>query len=361
MELRLGHRRGRAARTAPGSGSASFDGRWLRVLANIVLSRVALTRASTRRAHDGHRPGHRRIGFVGSHVVPALIAGGHRVLALVRAEAPGQRCEAATAARPASLETRIGDVNSRPRSRPRDGRRRRRRPPRRPAPRLDGGRACTGSTSRAPATWSRRRDGRDPAVRPPGRAGGRRRSRPALRELEGPGRWRSSGAARSTGRSSSLRCCSASATGSSTSSPAWSGCRPAWSRSRATARPLPAAGDQRPGARRGRRRSRDDATIGQSPARRPALLDLSRDHREVLAADGQAADPRPDARARDPPGRRTGRARPPSVPRGHRPAPPAQVRQYRPPGRRSRRRSGSRPAPWKVASARPEAAGDQEP
>ena len=96
-------------------------------------------------------------------------------------------------------------------------------------------------------------------------------------------------------------------------------------------------------------RRRDDRA--RVPARRAALLDLPRDRRGGPRGHGQAADPRPDARAGDPPRRGRGRARPPPVPRRDRPAPPAQVRQHRPPGLGPVGVRVRAPRPWKAASS----------
>jgi NADH dehydrogenase len=50
-------------------------------------------------------------GFVGSHVLPALVAGGHRVVALIRSEDAGERIvHRLTAADRARVELRRGDV-----------------------------------------------------------------------------------------------------------------------------------------------------------------------------------------------------------------------------------------------------------
>lgn len=53
-------------------------------------------------------------GFVGSHVLPALIDAGHRIVALVRSEASAERVRRRlTAARLAAVDVRIGDVTRR--------------------------------------------------------------------------------------------------------------------------------------------------------------------------------------------------------------------------------------------------------
>ena len=52
-------------------------------------------------------------GFVGSHVLPALLNAGHSVTALVRSEARATALLARVAASPGRLETRIGHVNDR--------------------------------------------------------------------------------------------------------------------------------------------------------------------------------------------------------------------------------------------------------
>ncbi|MEY4388559.1 MAG: hypothetical protein RLZZ432_278 [Chloroflexota bacterium] len=49
-------------------------------------------------------------GFVGSHVLPALLAAGHQVVALVRNEKAAERLRVRHAAAPGALETRLGDV-----------------------------------------------------------------------------------------------------------------------------------------------------------------------------------------------------------------------------------------------------------
>ena len=53
-------------------------------------------------------------GFVGSHVLPALLGAGHSVVALVRNDARASALQARVAASPGRLETRIGHVNDRP-------------------------------------------------------------------------------------------------------------------------------------------------------------------------------------------------------------------------------------------------------
>jgi NADH dehydrogenase len=52
-------------------------------------------------------------GFVGSHVLPALLSAGHSVTALVRSDARATALLARVAASPGKLETRIGAVNDR--------------------------------------------------------------------------------------------------------------------------------------------------------------------------------------------------------------------------------------------------------
>ncbi len=52
-------------------------------------------------------------GFVGSHVLPALLNAGHSVTALVRSDARATALLARVAASPGKLETRIGTVNDR--------------------------------------------------------------------------------------------------------------------------------------------------------------------------------------------------------------------------------------------------------
>jgi len=52
-------------------------------------------------------------GFVGSHVLPALLSAGHSVTALVRSDARATALLARVAASPGKLETRIGTVNDR--------------------------------------------------------------------------------------------------------------------------------------------------------------------------------------------------------------------------------------------------------
>ena len=52
-------------------------------------------------------------GFVGSHVLPALLGAGHSVTALVRSDARATALQARVAASPGKFETRIGTVNDR--------------------------------------------------------------------------------------------------------------------------------------------------------------------------------------------------------------------------------------------------------
>ena len=52
-------------------------------------------------------------GFVGSHVLPALLGAGHSVVALVRSDARAAALQARVAASPGRLETRIGHVDDR--------------------------------------------------------------------------------------------------------------------------------------------------------------------------------------------------------------------------------------------------------
>jgi len=52
-------------------------------------------------------------GFVGSHVLPALLGAGHSVTALVRSDARATALQARFAASPGKFETRIGTVNDR--------------------------------------------------------------------------------------------------------------------------------------------------------------------------------------------------------------------------------------------------------
>ena len=52
-------------------------------------------------------------GFVGSHVLPALLGAGHSVTALVRSDARATALQARVATSPGKFETRIGTVNDR--------------------------------------------------------------------------------------------------------------------------------------------------------------------------------------------------------------------------------------------------------
>ena len=136
--------------------------------------------------------------------------------------------------------------------------------------------------------------------------------------------------------------CSARATGSSTSSPGLVRLSPG-------VVPSPA------GARRGSSRSHvgdlarvvveciaDPATVGRDVrARRPALLDVPRDHGRGAAAMGKRRAIVPMPVAADRARRRRRGGRPPAVPGRDRPAPPAAARQHRPARRRPRRASAS--------------------
>ena len=202
-----------------------------------------------------------------------------------------------------------------------------------------------------PQRRPRRARGRRPAVRPPGRAGRRRRPGAALRELEGQG---DGDRARERPRLDDPRAVAA--------------VRAARRVLQHPRRPRPDVAGRRPDHRHGRRRASsrwrsttwpaswshvlaDDSTIRpRVPARRAALLDLPRDRRGGPRGHGQAAGPRPDAGAADPPRRRLGRARPPPVPRRDRPAAPAASSTTSAPWTRSRPRSASSPGRWRAAS-----------
>ena len=187
-------------------------------------------------------------GFVGSHLVPALLAAGHRVVALVRTPTPASWSSAASrTAQREDVETRIGDVTRPETLAAGAGRCRRGRPPRRhparlqrrrrPAPgqhrghprrrrRHVGSRASGGSstwarwastttrpsTTRAPRRRPRRSSASrelgldDPQAVAPVRRGRRvlqhhRRARPAVAgHRPGPGRRLGAASSRSTSR-----------------------------------------------------------------------------------------------------------------------------------------------------------------
>ena len=252
-------------------------------------------------------------GFVGSHMVPALLDAGHRVIALVRdddgaalvlrrlgparqslgRDPPRRRHEARHAARGRSPAPTPSCTSS-------------------PiAARLGRRRDAAPRQHRGHAQHPRGGDGRRrPPVRPPRRARRRRRAGPPLRELQGQGDGARARERPRAGRSWRRRCCSVRATGSSTSSRASSGCRPASSRSRARATRASSRWRSRPGAGRGpgARRRRDDRP--RVPARRAALLDLPRDRGGGPARHGrQAALLVPMPVAADPPRRARGRRR----------------------------------------------------
>ena len=128
-------------------------------------------------------------GFVGSHLVPAVIDAGHHVLALVRDDAGAEEVlRRLTPVQQASVETRRGDVTT-PDTLPAGDRRcRRRPPPRRPSARLGRRRKPAPRQHRGHAQRHRRGEGRGrPAVRPSRRAGSRRRAAAPLRQLQGQG------------------------------------------------------------------------------------------------------------------------------------------------------------------------------
>ena len=268
--------------------------------------------------------------------VPALLGAGHRVVALVRTRAAGDdrpRPPARRRPRP-DVELRAGDVTRAGHAGAGARRRRRRRPPRGDPARLQRRRRPrAGSTRRAPAR-----------VLAAMTAAGVRRlvhmgalgvaddPRAPLRELQGPGRGGGPRLAGSTGRSSSRRSSSGRATASSTSSPGSSALSPGIV-------PVPGDGTSRfqpihvGDVARGRRRARLARSVDgrrDVRARRPALLDLPRDHRGGPARARQAPRDPADAGPAHPPRGRHRRARPPAVPGRDRPAPPAPARQHRP-------------------------------
>ena len=294
-------------------------------------------------------------GFVGSHIVPALLAAGHRVVALVRTPTAGElvlgRLPAAAAP---AVETRIGDVTR----------------PDTLGPALAGvdavvhlvGDPARLPRRRGPAPGQHRRDagrrrrddgGRRPAARPHGRDGRRGRPGPPLRELEGQGRGARPRRPASTGRSSSRRSSSARATASSTSSPASSGCRRASSRCRATAKPASSRSTSDDVAAVVVRALADPTTIGGAfELGGPRYWTYREITREVLTALGKRRADRADA------GRRSSGSSPGAaelvhiaVPGRDRPAAPAPARQHRAARRHPVDASASSRGRWRAPSA----------
>ena len=272
-------------------------------------------------------------GFVGSHVVPALLAAGHRVVALAHTPEAGKTVLARLpAAGPALVEVRVGDV-TRPETLGAGARRRRRRrPPRRPpaGPRRRC-RSCASSTPRAPAPSSPRW------------------ARPACDGSSTWARWASP-----TTRTSTTRAPRPGPRRSSRASGLdWTILKPSLQfgpgdgffnliahlvRISPGVVPVPGNGKARfqpihvdDVARIVVASLADPTTVGGVVrARRAALLDVSRDHRRGRLRARQAARDRADAGRAHPPGRGHERARAPALPGRHRPAAPAQARQHRP-------------------------------
>ena len=247
-------------------------------------------------------------GFVGSHLVPALVDAGHRVLALVRDD-DGGGAGACAGCRPQRR-----DAGRDP------ARRRDPRPDTLPAA-LAGADAVLhlaaiardwdgGATLRLVNTEGTRNilaaaaAAGCPPLRPPRRARGHRRPGTPLRRARRRRRWRWSARAASTGRSSARRSCSGRGTGSSTSWPGLvrmsPGIVPITGKGDARFQPLAIGDLARAAVHRARRRRDHRAGV---PARRSAPLDLPRDHGGGPARDGQAPPPRPDAGRADPPRR----------------------------------------------------------
>ena len=230
-------------------------------------------------------------GFVGRHLVPSLVAAGHRVVALVRTPTAGEMVLGRLSRRPARAG-RDADRRRHPAGDPRpgDGRRRCRRPPRRDPARLQRRCGPAPGQHRGHAVRRRRDEGgRCPASRPHGRARRRRRPGPPLRELQGEGRGARPRFGPRLDDPQAVAPVRARATASSTSSPASSGSRPGSSRCRATGSRVPADPCRRRLCGRRPRDRRSDVDRRVVRARRSALLDVPRDHPRGRLCAGQAA------------------------------------------------------------------------
>ena len=348
VELGLGHRREgrRGATVAVGRRGRSVD--------RAAMADATIPAAAEATAHV-HHPGHRRERLRRQHDLPALLAAGHRVVGAGpharRRRAARPRPPAARLARP-----RRDAHRRRHRAGVASGRRRRRRrdPPSRGHPaRPQRRRGAAPGQHRGHA--QRRGRGAE-------RAGVRRFIHMgALGVVDDPALHYASSKAKAEalvrasgldwtilkpsllfGEGDGFFNIIADLVRMSPGRRAGAGRRPAAGSSRSTSATSPASSSrclERPGDRR------RDVRAG-----RAALLDLPRDHREVLAALGQAAADRPDAGAADLARRRRRPSRPPAVPRRHRPAPPAAVRQHRPARRRPARGSGSSRGRWRAPS-----------
>ena len=266
-------------------------------------------------------------GFVGSHLVPALVDAGHHVLALVRDDdGAAQVQRRLTPAQRASVE-----IPAWRRDEAGLAARRARRGGGRPPP--GGDRAGLGWRRHAPPRQHggdpkrprRVERGGRPALRPSRRSGRHRRPVAPLRELEGKG---DGPRARKRPRLDDPQPVAAvRAAGRVLQHPRRPRAHVAGHRAdhRQGRRPLPAARHRGPreGGRAGagrRRHHRQGVPAGWSPP-----LDLSRDRRGGPARHGQAAHARPHAGRPDPPRGGCRRSGPPPVPRRHGPAPPAEL------------------------------------
>ena len=244
-------------------------------------------------------------GFVGSHIVPALVDAGHHVLALVRDEDGAAQVLRRLARRAARVGRDPARRRHEARHAPRRPRRRRRGPPpgRRPArlgrrrhapPGQHGGHPQhPAGRDRTPASAASSTSARSASstTRPPLRAAPRSKAHgPRARErprLDDPHRRRS---------------CSGRATASSTSWPAWCGCRPGIV-------PITGKGDARfqplaiaDLARAAVQALADDATVGREyPLGGPRYWTYREIVEEVLRGMGKRRAARPDAGRPDPP------------------------------------------------------------